>query len=101
MRAFGLENTAKQVGGRTLLNDPNWKSSVLAAVGNTSTKITVSLDGMLGSSTYSKVMGAVQQGSRPGASPTNWEMSMLYQGGRLKDASFVEAGKRVANPFTQ
>jgi hypothetical protein len=87
------------VGGRTLLSDPSWKSTLLGAVANPSTKFTVSLEGMAGSSTYSKVMGAAQQGIGPRATATNWEMAQLYQGGRLKDVTFMEGNKVVPNPF--
>lgn len=99
LNAFGLEQTAAQVGGRTLMSDSNWKTTLINALANPSTKLTVSLDGMAGASAYSKVMSAAQKGMGPAAQPTNWEMAQLYQAGRLKDATFMEGGKVVPNPF--
>jgi len=99
LAASGLEETAGRVGGRTLLNDVNWKSTLQAAIADPGTKITVSLDGLSGTSTWSKVMGAAQKGLASGASPTNWELGQLYQAGRLSSVEFVEGGRVVANPF--
>jgi hypothetical protein len=94
-----LENAAAQVGGRTLLEDPLWKTTLQNAIADPTTKFTVSLDGMPGSSTYSAVMSAVQRGVTGAGGATDWEMSLLYQAGRLKDVTFIQAGKPVANPF--
>jgi RHS repeat-associated protein len=99
LAANGLEETAGRVGGRTLLNDVNWKSTLQAAIADPGTKITVSLDGLSGTSTWSKVMSAAQKGLASGASPTNWELGQLYQAGRLSSVEFVEGGRAVANPF--
>lgn len=95
----GLESTAARMGGKTLMNDPNWKSTLMNAIANPETKFTVSLDGLSGSSPYSQVMNAVQRGigSNPGA--TNWELSQLYQAGRMSDVTFVQAGQVITNPF--
>ncbi len=72
----------------------------MAALGDARTTFTVSLDGLSGSSTYAKVMGAAQ---RAGQGATNWEMAQLYQAGRLGGVNFVQTvnGKvtNVANPF--
>jgi hypothetical protein len=100
LRNFGLEDTASTVGGRTLLGDENWQATLQDAIANPDTKFTVSLDGLSGSSTYSKVMGAVQNGLTPNATPLNWELARLYQAGRLPTVNFVEnGGSSVANPF--
>lgn len=99
LRAQGLENTAATVGGRTLLKDPEWMASLQKAIGDPSTRFTVSLDGMSGSSTYSQVMGAAQRGAGGAGSYTDWEMAQLFQGGRLADTTFMRAGSVVENPF--
>ncbi|HEX8361042.1 MAG TPA: RHS repeat-associated core domain-containing protein [Longimicrobium sp.] len=102
LASHGLERTAASVGGRHLMNDVNWRSTFMAAIGDARTTFTVSLDGLGGSSTYQKVMGAVQRGAA-GSGATNWEMAQLYQAGRLGTVNFVETvgGKvaNVANPF--
>ena len=67
LEAHGLEATAAKVGGRTLLSDPEWMGTLQRAVGDSSTKFTVSLDGLSGSSTYSQIAGAAQRGAASGA----------------------------------
>jgi RHS repeat-associated protein len=100
LASHGLERTAAAVGGRHLMNDASWRTTFIAALGDTRTTFTVSLDGLSGSSTYQKVMGAAQQA---GQGATNWEMAQLYQAGRLGSVNFVQTvnGKvtNVANPF--
>jgi hypothetical protein len=99
LSAHGLEATAAKVGGRTLLDDPEWMASLQRAIGDPSTKFTVSLDGMLGGSTSSQVMGAAQRGAAGVGGYTDWEMAQLFQGGRLSDATFVRGGSVVPNPW--
>lgn len=70
IRAQGLEQTASQVGARHLLNDPNWRATLQAAIGNPNTKFTISLDGFSGSTPYSQLMGAAQRGLTPAARAT-------------------------------
>jgi RHS repeat-associated protein len=96
----GLEATAARVGGRTLMNDAAWRTSVMKAVADPNTKLTVSLDGLSGSSTYLKVMNAVQRGAANSGN-TNWELYQIYQAGRLRSVQFVERGgtRILANPF--
>ena len=50
LEAQGLEQTAAQVGGRTLLSDVNWQSTLQTSIRDSSTRFTVSLDGVSGSS---------------------------------------------------
>jgi hypothetical protein len=97
----GLKETAAKVGGRTLLQDSEWRVTLKAAVQDPSTKFTVSLDGMSGSSTIEQVYNAVQRGERKGAWNTDWEMRLLYLAGRLADATFVRGGVAVPNPFAK
>ena len=101
LRNFGLESTAAKIGGRTLLSDPEWMSSLQTAIANPGSRFTVSLDGLDGSSTYSQVMSAVQNGLTPAATPFNWELAQLYQAERLGDVTFVEGGgeSAIAYPF--
>lgn len=95
----GLEATAGKVGGRTLLKDPAWQDTLRSAVADPSTKFTVSLDGLSGSSPYSQVMSGAQRGLGGAGSYTDWELAQLYQGGRLGDVTFVKGGVPVPNPF--
>jgi hypothetical protein len=74
-------------------------NSVRQGVNDPRTKFTVSLDGLSGSSPYSQVMGAAQRGASGMGSATDWELSQLYQGGRLADTTFVRGGVSVPNPF--
>jgi RHS repeat-associated protein len=99
LQNFGLEDTASQAGGRTLLSEPDWQVNLQLAIGDPATRITVSLDGVSGASTYSQVMGAAQRGLTEGATPFNWEMGQLYQSGRLGGVTFMSGGQVVANPF--
>jgi len=99
MEEFGLNNTAAQVGGRTLMGDANWQTTLQTALGDSSTRITVSLDGASGATPYSQFMSAAQQGLTPGATPFNWEMGQIYQAGRQGSVTFMQGGQVVPNPF--
>jgi len=99
LKAQGLEATAAKVGGRTLLKDPEWMATLQEAVGDPSTKFTVSVDGLSGSSTYSQVMSAAQRGAAGTGGYTDWELAQLYQAGRLGDTTFVSGGSVIPNPF--
>jgi len=80
------------------MRDPNWKETLAEALADPSTKISVSTEGMSGSSTHGQIMSAAQQGLLEGASPTNWEMAQLLQAGRLSSVTFVDgAGTVLAN----
>jgi len=99
LEAFGLEKTAADVGGRTLMNDVGWRSTFQAALQDSTTQITVSLDGVSGGSAYSQFMNAAQQGAASQSGNFNWEMSQLYQAGRHVEATFIRDGALVPNPF--
>jgi RHS repeat-associated protein len=99
MQEFGLEQTASQVGGRTLMGDANWQTTLQTALGDSSSRITVSLDGASGPTPYSQFMSAAQQGLTPGATPFNWEMGQIYQAGRQGTVTFMQGGQIVPNPF--
>jgi hypothetical protein len=96
---FGLEQSAQLVGGRTLMNDPQWKNTLRKATADKNTVFTVALDGMRGTTPMDKLMNAVTAGLKPGAAPTNWEMARLWTEGRLQTARLIENGKAVDNPF--
>lgn len=98
LRNFNLKDIASRVGGRTLLSDPNWKTTLMEGIGSSSTRFTLSLDGMSGASVETQVMGAAQRGFA-GSGATNWEVSQLLQGGRLPTTSIWSNGRYVANPF--
>jgi RHS repeat-associated protein len=99
LRAHGLEETATKVGGRTLLSDPDWMSTLQRAVGDPSTKFTISLDGLSGSSTYSQILSAAQRGASGFGGYTDWELSLLYNADRLGGATLVRGGVPVENPW--
>jgi RHS repeat-associated protein len=99
IKAFGLEERAAQVGARTLLSDPAWRTTLQSAVQTPSSRFIVFLDGFEGSSTYMQVMGAVQRGATPLGKLTEWEMTQLFQAGRLETTTFMRGGSVVPNPF--
>src|SRR6185437_14736552 len=99
LRDYGLEDTAAKVGGRTLLNDADWMSTLQREIGDSSTRFTVSTDGMSGSSTYGQIMSAAQRGAAGIGGYTDWEMAQLYAGDRLPDVYFVSGGLPIENPF--
>jgi len=81
------------------MSDVNWQATLQTALQDSSTKFTVSLDGVAGSSPYSQFMGAAQKGVGPNGSPFNWEMAQIYQAGRQGSVTFVQGGKTLPNPF--
>ncbi len=99
VRQHGLDQTAEKLGARTLMNDPNWQQSVLDAIANPETRISVALDGVPGASTYAKVMSAAQRGASGSGTPFDWEMQQLYTADRLSSVNFVQGGSSVDNPF--
>ena len=44
-------------------------------------------------------MATVQRAASGRGSPFHWELSRLYQSGRLPTTDFYEGGKAIANPF--
>jgi hypothetical protein len=52
MEAYGLRETAAKIGARTLMDDPQWQASVLGAIEDPNTSISVSLDGAVGGSSF-------------------------------------------------
>ena len=95
--SFGLRETARRVGGVTLMKDPNWKSTLMAALGDDSIRFTVSLRGFR-AATKSEVLRAAQRGAAGTGGATDWELAMLYQSGRLETATFLdEAGNVIEN----
>jgi hypothetical protein len=101
LERFGLRETASKVGGRHLMDDPNFLTTVAKAAKDPNAKFTIALDGLRGSGTRSQVMGAVEDGLNNGYtnSFTNWELATLQRNGRLPDINFVRGGKPVSNPF--
>jgi RHS repeat-associated protein len=98
----GLQQAAEQVGGRTLLKSTTWEMDVLEAVANPSVRISVSLRGLNGATTYEKIMNAASRGAAgvKFGGATNWEISQLVQAGRLRTVQFLDdAGRVVENPF--
>jgi hypothetical protein len=98
---WGLRETATRVGGRHLLDDPNWRYTLLEALGDPSVRFTVLLDGFDGANTTEQLRTAVLRGSGGRPSNTNWEIAQLHQSGRLSTATLVEdRGRRsVPNPW--
>lgn len=98
-KSIGLSEQAAKIGGRDLMTDPAWQDSVLKAIANPETKISVALDGVEGSSTYGRVASAALRGSQGTGTPFDWEMAQLMQSGRLPTVNFFDGGASVANPF--
>jgi RHS repeat-associated protein len=96
---FGLEDTAVQVGGRTLLSDEAWQETFQAGLSNPSTRFTLSLEGLSGDSAYSQIMGAAQRGLAGVGGYTDWEIGQLYQAGRLGSIDLYTGGQYIANPL--
>ena len=96
--SYGLQKTAAQVGGRTLLSRTNLVGDFQAALSDLSTRFTLSLDGLAGDSVESKIFGAAQRGANGlGNGYTNYEIGQLYQSGRLGGTS---PGRRIySKPF--
>ena len=85
----GLAEAAKNVGGRTLMDVDDWKGALFNAINDVTTTITVNLDGVrpiLGS-VSERVMSAA---GVPNANNFAYEMSELFQTGRLATVNFVE-----------
>jgi hypothetical protein len=102
LSAHGLEETAKAVGGRHLMNMQNgWREEVLMTIHNPNARITVVLDGFSGSNTYQQVMGAASRGLKSAAKATEWEMAQLARYGRLPSVNFMRGGQAVENPFAK
>jgi hypothetical protein len=100
LRAYGLEAAAKGIPGAThLLSDPNWRTTLMTALGNASSRFTVILDGFAGSNVRQMVMNAVQRGATPAAHATEWEMAQIWAAGRIGDVTFMLKGVVMANPF--
>jgi hypothetical protein len=75
-------------------------STLQRGIADPSTKFTVSVEGLSGNSTYAQVMGGVQRTAAGGTGYTDWELSQLYQAGRLPDVTFVRGdGSMIANPW--
>jgi hypothetical protein len=81
------------------MSDPAWRQTLLKAIDDPSTRFTVSLDGFSGATLNSQVMGAVTRGATPTGKLTEWEMTQLYQGGRLGDVTFLRGGSVQPNPW--
>lgn len=99
---YGLQQTATQIGGQTLMGDVNWQSTLLTGLGDANTNIVVSLDGVSGDTVYSQFMNAAQQGLAGPATEGNffnWEMGQIYQAGRQGSVTFMQGGQIVPNPF--
>ncbi|MCB9373085.1 MAG: hypothetical protein H6518_09915 [Microthrixaceae bacterium] len=98
LEAYGLRETAAHVGGRHLLDDPNWRYTFLEALGDRSVRFTTSLDGLDGADPTEQPRTAVHRGANGSPSPTNWEIAQLHQVGRLSTTSLVEDRGRTAVP---
>lgn len=48
---------------------------------------------------FNQVMSAAQRGLGGTGGYTDWEISQLYQSGRLSDATLWSGGRTIPNPF--
>src|SRR5262249_1604682 len=107
--ALGLEHVVEEqagsVGATHLMNDPNWKQTFMNALAGGDTRFTVFLDnrvgraGTINASAYDKVMTSVLRNATAVGGATDFEISQLYQAGRLGSVTFMEGGAAVPNPF--
>lgn len=81
------------------MGDMNWQTTAMETIANPETTITVSLDGVSGTSTYSQFMSAAQQGLGANPTPFNWEMGQIYAAGRQGSVQFIQGGQIIPNPF--
>ena len=96
----GLQDTAAQLGGRTLLGSTNLVADFQAAMANPATRFTISLEGLAGSTPTAQLLTAAQRGAAGlGGGYTNYEIAQLYQAGRLATVNLVRGGVSVPNPF--
>jgi RHS repeat-associated protein len=94
-----VESQAASVGARHLMNDGNWKSTFMNALASGNTKFTVFLDDMRGTGVYDKVMISVARNASARGGGTDFEISQLYQAGRLGSVTFMLGGVPQPNPF--
>jgi hypothetical protein len=100
LESYGLRELAVKIGATTLMNSQSLKHDFACAMQDPTTRFSVNTDGMWGGTDIkSKILTAVAryQGGSPGY--TDWEMTQLYNTGRLTDVTFYERGAVVANPF--
>lgn len=98
LEAYGLRRRLHVLGGRHLLDDPNWRYTFLEALGDPSVRFTISLDGLDGVNPTEQLRTAVHRGASGNPSPTNWEIAQLHQVGRLSTTSLVEDRGRTSVP---
>lgn len=84
---------------KDFMNEEALHVSVLKAIEDPTTRISVVLDGVEGRSTYGRVANAALPGNRGAGAPFDWEMAQLMQSGRLPTVDFYEGGVAIANPF--
>ena len=96
----GLEDTASQLGGRTLMNQLDFRAAFIRAADDSSTEFTISLNGMRGATTEEQLQYAIEQGAYGGDRGfTNWKISLLSRAGRLGEATLVRNGEVIPNPY--
>jgi hypothetical protein len=81
------------------MSAPDWQSTFVDALGDSQATFTVILDDMQGTGVYDKVMTSVARNAAGYGGATDWELSQLYQSGRLGEIAFIEDGALQANPF--
>jgi hypothetical protein len=92
--------------GKRVFSPQYWKTSILAAINNRSTRLIVRLDGFHGSNVTEMVDKALVDGRMGEATGrieeygrTNWEIYRINEAGRLRDVIFTIGDKVVKNPF--
>jgi RHS repeat-associated protein len=95
-----VEQQAASVGATHLMDDPNWRQTFASALGDPSSRFTVFLDGMEGDGAYRQLITSMTRWATGAGGSTDWEISQLYQSGRLGSVNLMEGGSPVTpNPF--
>lgn len=99
-KSLGLEQRAAAIGGTHLMDVENWQGAVRAAIADRSLKISVDIHGLEGTgSAAERVWSGITRGASGRGSPLDWELSQLYQSGRIGTVNFFENANAIPNPI--
>jgi RHS repeat-associated protein len=95
IQSEGLEALAQQLGGRHLMKDAAWRTTLKAAAIDRSTKFSINLNGFTGADHLERITLAARWGASETAKWTRQEMFILGQAGRLETANYYWQGVQV------
>jgi hypothetical protein len=94
-----VEAQAEGVGAMHLMNVSGWREFLLQAIQDPTTRFTLFLDNLEGAGAYQQIMRAITRTATGIGGATDWEITQLYQSGRLGGTTLMQDGAVVANPF--